>query len=535
MAEEDVYAELERQRARAARAAATPEAAALAGANRAAYSHLAPGDILALAKGGHGPDSPVTAKVADARAKHKVKRGFGFHSIGDVVSGAAGKVKGGIDFVVPDAVVDVAGSAIGEASQVAKPVVRTGLTALGAPLEEIQGIARGAIAQVHEQGFAAALNPFSSQTMDYWDKAGPSTARLALGRLAAGKDVKLGAGFLPGHKTGELGAEQTRLARRLKVDGQWISIGRTVANVVTEPGTKPYDVLSGVVDFGFALGADPANIGLTRLAKARKAAKLFAPEQVGLINGVRRTVDVDRFAEWTASPAGRRVSEALAADKDFWSIYTRSGRKIPVATALELEKADTPAAVEAVLRREVMGGAIREKPGMARVPFANPVVRRVVDARIWQGLPGRSLDYGDPDKAVGAMEDFLRNANIRDLAVIAHHTRQAALATLPSASGADRLNAVGAAAKAVEDVIVARLNRHAFGAALRDPTGFKAAVNAEKAREMTTLFRNSVESLKGWNVDEIGRNVWFPGAKVNGDNVVGAWPIAARGYCRTGR
>lgn len=533
--DEDIFAELEAARARQSsyRAAATPEVAAAVGANRAAYSHLRPGDALALAKARQGPDSPVTKKVSAARAKRKTKKSF-WGKVGGVATGAAAKVKGGVDFVIPDAVVDVAGSAIGEASQVFKPIARTGFTALSAIPEEIGTIARAGIAQTHEQGVVSALNPFSAESKRYWDQAGPSTARLAAAKALQGKEVKLGSGFLPGRgrddpntpeNEEQVGGEQERLARRLTIDGQWISLGRVVADVVTEPGTKPYNVLSGVVDAAMAIKLDPAANLLGNVAKARKASKGFVPEEVGLITGRRKTVDVDKADEWLVSKDGLKIKEDLAADEDWFSIWTRTKRTMDPNTAMELEGAKTTDAVDAILRREILGGAIATKPDVARVPFANAAVRRVVDARIWQGMPAKAIDFDDPAGAVTAAENYLRNANIRDPKVISNVLRGVVEGTAPGAGGVDRFRAVEALADTVEMVVADRLRRTVLAGRIKDDaTGVTEQLAMDRAYELTTLFRNSTKSLTGWYKDDIGNNVWFPGAKVNGENIVGASP-----------
>ena len=56
-----------------------------------------------------------------------------------------------------------------------------------------------------------------------------------------------------------------------------ISLGRTIALQVAEPNSRPFNVISGVLDAGKALFLDPANymtLGLGAFAKIRKTLKV---------------------------------------------------------------------------------------------------------------------------------------------------------------------------------------------------------------------------------------------------------------------
>ena len=152
-------------------------------------------------------------------------------------------------------------------------------------------------------------------------QSGKSTVRQVFSNLAQGREVNLGDGLLPQSNVfdpdnpnskyydeykyliqsgfdntraqniiqNQLGSAITEIDKRMQEDsGQFtitrelgtgeevavpISLGRTVALGMTEPGTKGFNVLSGILDAGKALFLDPANyltLGASAAAKSRK-------------------------------------------------------------------------------------------------------------------------------------------------------------------------------------------------------------------------------------------------------------------------
>ena len=156
---------------------------------------------------------------------------------------------------------------------------------------------------------------------DAYAQSGKSTVRQVFSNLAQGKEINLGDGLLPQSDVfdpenpnskyfdeykyliqsgfddtraqniiqNQLGSAITEIDRRMQEDsGQFtitrelgtgeevavpISLGRTVALGMTEPGTKGFNVLSGILDAGKALFLDPANYLLLGASAARKSAK----------------------------------------------------------------------------------------------------------------------------------------------------------------------------------------------------------------------------------------------------------------------
>lgn len=522
--EDEAFAQLEaaRKRQQQYQQAANVDTARQVAALTAAYPMFKGGDALALAKGGYTPDSPLAAQVARLRTVKQARSTFGLHLVGDVISGAAALAKSGVDAAFP----------------YVKGGVRLGLTALAAPYEEAQGVVRniadisgglagltsgaaigaavgsaplplvgtvlGAGAGALVGGIAGGITgqladpKIKGRQRGFFEGTGSqSQFGVALGQLVKGDKVRLGSGWLPG---GEVRKEQTRRAQEVSIAGHALTPGRLVAAGVTEPGTTQYNLLSGLVDFTAAVKADPASLALAKAGKVAQARKLFTPEQAGLINGLRKTTAADRVTEWLDNPrTGGRVLQGLADDTSAYSIWRRTNKKIDVEDARQLAQLNDPTAVRVYLEPK-LGVTIREKPTLAALPNPNPVVRRIRDARVWQDVPGKFIDFDNPNGAAKTVDDFLRNAGIRDETILAKHFDNITSALSPGAQGGLRYQAVTETAKAVEDALKGN------------------GATTSVARQATTLFKNRFESLRAYNIDSVGNDEWFPGVKVNGRN-----------------
>lgn len=480
--EERVFDQLEAARLRRQATVVTPATAANLSANQAAYPHLPGGANLSLAKAGHGPASPVTRQAAQAAAKRKVKKGLGWHSIGDVVS-AVGRGTG---------------SAIAEVGQVGsavvRPVVRGAFTALEAGAETVDALARDAARTIEEEGVVKGLLFGGSPTRVA--KEQPTTAALAVDKAAKGQRVDLGAGYFPAGKT--KGEQEAKARATYAVDGHVGTVGRIIANTVTEPGTRPYTLLSGLVDASVDIGADPASVALGATSKARKAAKLFVPDDVrqgaGLVDGARRTVLPEVAEQWLAGD-GAKVVDRLAETTD-WASARRVFPDLPVKTLVRLVDAETPEAVRAVLKPE-LGIAIRTKPALPTAATL-AVRKRKEGVRLLQTMPGAHIDLDDIDDAVSEVENFARNAKLSPEAEARYAERMA--------RSTGRTGAYRVVTDLLEEVANDALRPHL-------PEGAKGA---ERARGLTRIFDNYHEELARYFVDEIGENAAVPGAVIDG-------------------
>jgi hypothetical protein len=153
-------------------------------------------------------------------------------------------------------------------TDVTKGVVRGAAVALETPFQAVQGGLR----------IAAGKDLFDPWNLSDIEHVGEQTSGgQALKALVKGDPVDLGSGFLPNPHSGveQAQAAAARTYSPYLIDGHAWTPGRAVANVVTEPGTPAFNLLSGAVDAAFQFKADPTIVGLTALGESRAAGKTF--------------------------------------------------------------------------------------------------------------------------------------------------------------------------------------------------------------------------------------------------------------------
>lgn len=474
-----------------ARSSATPELAGRASRLAGAYPWVPAGVTWSLASADIDIDDEIAKATARMAAKKKSKSGLGWHTIGEVVSavgGAASKVSdvGSTvgEYVGLDAVRDFAGYGVREV----KPVARGAFTALAAPFEQAQ-------ATISEQ--TRGVGKFVGRPVAEGDASAldPNTTHLgaAIQNRLQGEDVDLGEGFFPG---GEIGRERNRHLRDIaSIDGKFATPGKILAYTVSEPGTKPYNVLSGLTDAALVSYADPANIALSKVSAARKAGKLIRPEDVGLVAGRRKTVLPEVANEWLTSGDGQKVVDWLAGERSFDRAWKTLGKKVDVATVVRLVDATTPDEVRGILRPE-LGVTIREKPKVTAGVVGGlgvGVKRKLESVRLLQQMPGDKIDVTDIDQAVETLDLYQKNAKFSAEAIAANNE---ALARTTSRS--EMLEVAKDVMRQTADELV------------------KRGKPRSQARRATTMFQDSLEDSRLFFIDEIGENAWGKAVVVDG-------------------
>lgn len=465
--EEDAFDAIERLRAQRASyaASATPEMAHVAGQLGFYYPWMPAGATLSLAKADVKPESPVARTAAKAAAKKKRKSGLGWHSIGDVVKGA----------------------------------VRGVTTVASAPLEEAQGQFRDVVKATREHGvLGGAVNAATHSVANVmgvgerWDRDNPqSNLGVAFKQFRDEGRVDLGQGYFPG---GTAAKQQAANARALaSIDGHAVTPGRWLANLVVEPGTKPYSVMSGLADMAVAI-ADPSSKAMGGTGKARQATKLFMND-AGLVNAARKTVLPEVADAWLSTKKGRGVVDRLAGMDSVDDIWKASNKKIPVGVAVELADAKTPDAVADVIRTHA-GIALREKPELGGVGVT--VRRHLEGVRLAQAMPGRHLSLDDMDDAVEQLDRFQKNARL-PLDVIKANNEALARAT----SRAEQYQ-----------VVV-----NATSGAVREAIENSGGAGREVARELVRHWNDTDAEYAKYFVNEVGENIPVFGAVLSGNGV----------------
>lgn len=374
-----------------------------------------PGVIVGMAKAGVEPDSEVARTIA-AR------------------SGAvSAQQTGGVDYGET-----VNGSVMSKLWGAAKATIRTGFMALSAPFEEASALVSAAGESLFDDD--PGMGDFWS---NYTDKAARSSLGLAIGEVAGNLsedgaqwsdfDVDAGDGIFVG---GQIAARREADKNRLQLDGEFVTPGRLLARAVTEPGTKPYNFVSGLADFAANVFLDPTTWVTGGVSKANAAAKTFgtavedlpaaarAMAKLGLVKGAREGVIGETVVDFLGRTEGGAVKEALAGIASPSQIWHGFGGKIDRTDAVRLADAATPGEVEEVLL-DLLGHKVAAKPTADQfdVPWHQrstelPVGRRTLHGvRMLQEMPKQVIDLNDGRGAINTLDAYLRNVKIPDVEV----------------------------------------------------------------------------------------------------------------------
>lgn len=391
--------------------AGNPDIQRLAAAHAEKFgSYAKPGVIAAMAQTGLDPDDPLAAQVAQ-RSGEMATRQSGGVQYGETVNGSVmSKLWGGV-----------------------KAVTRTGMMALSAPFEEASAL----ISSVGEAAFDDDPG-MGDAWSNYTDRAARSSLGLAVGEVAgdigrdgfqvSDLDVDTGDGFLV---SGGIGERRENDKQRLQLDGQFVTPGRLVARTVVEPGTRPYNFLSGAVDFTANVALDPTNYFLGGLAKAQKAQRTFGvaledlPRRARLmastaqVTGPRRGVIGETVDEWLSRPEGGMFLEAVTDTKSPSLIWEGFGKKITKDEAVALAKTESLEESRDVVRG-FLGTRVAQKPGAGQfgATFSErthqlPIGKRSIHGiRFLQDMPEQVVDLNDPKKALDTLDAYMRNAKL---------------------------------------------------------------------------------------------------------------------------
>lgn len=434
------------------------------------YPHMSPGTVVPLAQARVAPDDPLAQKVALEEAKsNKRKRGF-MGALGDFVGGITHIPFEAAQFGISHAVNPLGSAALGATKQILRP----GLAALAAPFEVGTGVLRNVAAATGDIGagiasgaaVGAAAGLAGGPLAPLSVLAGAGIGAVAGGIAGGAAEMKgveiksdgfvnplqqsalfqsfgqagLGTGYMPGGTAHE---EATAAARRAaSINGHALTPGRFLATSIVEPGTAPYNLLSGALDAGTAWELDPANIAGKGLTKWKKAQAGFTATEkeiaaasrvsrierndAGLVEGARKTVISEKVNTWLGTAKGQKSMQWFA-DADFTAIRNQLGNKIEISTVRQLADAATPAEVEAILRPQLgieRGLELKPKVG----GFGMEVKRQVKklpggESRLFADLPSGNVDYSNPTDAVDQFNLLLRDANL-PVDEAARHTEQ---------------------------------------------------------------------------------------------------------------
>lgn len=131
-----------------------------------------------------------------------------------------------------------------------------------------------------------------------------------LGTLIANDEVA-GEGWFMGGRAAELQADRARRYRG-EIDGHAFTIGRGIATTFLQPGSKPYSVLSGLVDAAAAI-AVPSLPGAGAVKGAVKGASEITGLRTlaGLTEAESAFIDASKVSGWLRSSSGMSVVKRI--------------------------------------------------------------------------------------------------------------------------------------------------------------------------------------------------------------------------------
>lgn len=480
----------------AAALSASPDIALRISSYRAKYPWLTPGVSLSAAQAGLDVSDPAIARLADLTATRKSSKGQGWFSIGDRP-------------INPLSGVDTIMRSLKDIAEVSKPVIRWGLTAAQSGPESLQSVVRTAARDISDNGLIKGLVENEKRGFAQESAAVKSTPTLGLPKQdftdspttfgvamqARRNEITLpnnpaggagiGQGYLPRGPSTE---EQSRRAREsyfleyadhpiFSLPGTSAqpstqhagTLGRITAKTVFQPGSRPFNFLSGVIDAAFTWYADPvaksisatselragrevfsavdagllntekvaAKVGTRPAQTAREVAglpksdELFtaaneylpgaAPSDLGLLQGVRPAIHPPTTQNWlTLSAPGRKFTQ-WAADNpstyDIWKTLGGEKGKITPELAKSLSSTRSTDEVLTVLGDE-LGTGLRTKPITSSFQpvggYLGEVRNSAYSSRIFNTLPHAAVDLEDPSESAVQLVRVLKNGKMSD-------------------------------------------------------------------------------------------------------------------------
>lgn len=143
-----------------------------------------------------------------------------------------------------------------------------------------------------------------------------------LGSMMSGKDY--GEGFFIGEDALEFQREQAKRYRGTVGDGGW-TFGRGLASTFMQPGTKEYNILSGLVDAGAAI-ATPSIPFISQIGKGARVVKNAAAAQAGIktrsLAGLAEfgnaQIITSKVPQWLDSYDGQNLQRHLIDNVNTW-------------------------------------------------------------------------------------------------------------------------------------------------------------------------------------------------------------------------
>jgi hypothetical protein len=288
---------------------------------------------------------------------------------------------------------------------IANPLRALGIVA-DAPIQEAQGLVRNVRAALHGEDF-----DFGSQ----------SDLGIILPKLIRGDHVDVGNGILVDPDASVARERRQREADRGQIGGHNVTLGRWMADVVSEPDTKPFQLMSGLVDATVQV-YDPTAYALGKAGDIGVAMRTFQPdESAGTFRSFRQFFHgptAERFLDRNTD-----LVQWLADTDDPFDIAKRTNFKLDPEITGTLANIPDTHNVRRYLTATVERGRIRRTTDVK-----GNITQRIVHSwrdtndtlrpsytprtvRMFQTMPGQTIDLDRPEEVARNLINVLHNAH----------------------------------------------------------------------------------------------------------------------------
>jgi hypothetical protein len=304
--------------------------------------------------------------------------------------------------------------------------------------------------ELTQNALSQALNKNNPEGFDGFFKSTTLGTMLAAAKgevdPATGQPITAGEGFFLGGTAAAKQAERARQFRGTINDKAW-TLGRGAASLAFAPGSKPYSVLSGLVDAGVNIFADPTLYGgkALKAARAGRAAipSLQTAEEISAFAKVAQAGELaaagldqaetiawnaSKFRQWSETNGkAQQLISTLVGKDDAYDIFSNVLKgKGDVAIAKRLSEAKTSEQVLAILGEQanrmdaelsgIFPQDIREIVKLReRVPLFNLLNKKAQNSALLTKIPDAIIKVGtseDRIKAVNSYGNFLKSAGM---------------------------------------------------------------------------------------------------------------------------
>lgn len=278
--------------------------------------------------------------------------------------------------------------------------------------------------------------------------------------------------------------------------------GRQLADLVVDPDSTAYSILSGLVDGAIALKADPTNALLDTVASARAAPRLAATAEgadalkaAGALKGYRQQVNTTTARSWLLNE-GMSVVRAFKGNTDplvSWKAFP----EIPLSVHKKLAALPTTAPDSAYVSElyKLLGTDIRQPLNTNRIVGGRFLLGS--KSKMWATLPPNFIDLTDPDEALKGLEAAGRHIN----------APQATVENL-------QRMVINSAGTPAQNEAIARATMGMYEEAF-----VNAGMSRNWAKNATRLVQDRLADARTYDIDENGIAAHFPFVQVDGKGV----------------